>query len=263
MRTDYEYIFLGCSCFAMGCAAQKNEDCLILEQNESIGGEFTEALYTTAVQKPEGKALAFYEELIDRGIMSEESARRGEIHLPAVQVVLNRLALEYHLHILFRTQIIRIEKKEAGYEIEAVCNARILHFTCRKIIDTRSSDFDLIRRHDPQAQCYLAANLHAPHIPHAPWPGTEIRKGFLPGEAFLQMQFPAPSPWNRGLLMKAFEDRPGDYLPLTLLLIPQSHGISCQKIRVETAYGLFIPGCSFGNPVQAWEAGLNEKEAFC
>ena len=263
MRTDYDYIFLGCSCFAMGCAAQKPHDCLILEKDESIGGEFSECLYTTPVQKPTGDGLAFYEELIARGVMTEESAKNGEIHLPAVNVVLNRLALEKQLHILFRIQILNIRQQAEQWEIEAVCNARILHFTCRKIIDTRGTDISLIRQYDPSAQCYLTANLHAPEIPRESCRGMEIRKGFLPREAFLFMPVDQPSPRDRGEMMRRFENRPGDWMNLTLLLISMGYAVSCRPIREKLQNRLFIPGCGFGNPVQAWEAGLNEKEAFC
>ena len=44
MRTEYDSVFLGCSCFAMGCAAQRPEDSLILESGEGFGPEFVDAL---------------------------------------------------------------------------------------------------------------------------------------------------------------------------------------------------------------------------
>ena len=72
-----------------------------------------------------------------------------------------------------------------------------------------------------------------------------------------------PSPRDRGEMMRRFENRPGDWMNLTLLLISMGYAVSCRPIREKLQNRLFIPGCGFGNPVQAWEAGLNEKEAFC
>ena len=35
LRTDYERIFLGSSCFALGCAAQQPKDTLVIESGEA------------------------------------------------------------------------------------------------------------------------------------------------------------------------------------------------------------------------------------
>nr|HML49653.1 hypothetical protein [Clostridia bacterium] len=79
MRTEYDVIFLGSSCFALGCAAQNPGQTLILESGEGLGGEFVDSLTLGRgpVARPEGEAGAFYDELIDRGIASAESLAQG------------------------------------------------------------------------------------------------------------------------------------------------------------------------------------------
>ena len=96
LRTDYDVILLGCSCYAMGRAAGAPDKCLIIESGEGLGGEFIDALRAgdRPVERPLGDGAAFYDELISRGIMDECSAAHGGVHLPAVNVVLNRMALE-------------------------------------------------------------------------------------------------------------------------------------------------------------------------
>ena len=115
---------------------------------------------TAPVERPLGDGAAFYDELISRGIMDECSAAHGGVHLPAVNVVLNRMALERGLNILFRARVFGIRRVQQGYELDAVCNAQTYVFTCRRLVDTRSTDFARIRRLDPDAQFALSANMH-------------------------------------------------------------------------------------------------------
>ena len=85
LRTDYERIFLGSSCFALGCAARQPKDTLIIESGEGFGGEFVDALRADGrpIIRPQGEGAAFYEELKMRGILDDESAaQRGGLYPP-------------------------------------------------------------------------------------------------------------------------------------------------------------------------------------
>lgn len=262
MQKDYRYIFLGASCFALACASQRPDECLILEQGEGLGAEFCDALFSGPVISPVGEGAAFYRECIRRKIMTEESAARGEIHLPAVHMVLNRMALDTGIRILFRTQVIQTEKVEDTIRIQAVCNARILQFACDRIIDTRSGDFAWIRERDPQAHFFLGANLYAPDIPADRIGPCPVRKGFLPGEAFLHMPVRENAVSDRGRLMRIFENRAPCWRRAKLLLVSGTYAVQCLPIRAAEDGCIRIPGAGFGNPFQAWDAGLHETEVF-
>lgn len=263
MRRDYDTMILGCSCFGMGCAAQSPENTLILESGEGFGGEFVDALRACGpIERPVGEASALYDELIARGIMDEASAARGELHLPAVNVVLNRIALEKKLNILFRTRVIAVEKTEKGALVQAVCNAKIYEFTCRRVLDTRSTDFKRIRALDEDAAFGMAANLYVPALPEGDLNGMSVRRGFLPGEAYLTMSVDMPSSGDREKLLSAFANRPVEWKDCRLLQTAPARPVICRPIREETETGFFIPGCGFNDPVSAWAAGLCEKEAL-
>ena len=130
----------------------------MIESGEGFGGEFVDALRadSCAFVRPEGEGAALYDELKSRGTLDDESAVQGRIHLSSVNIILNRWMLEKKVSILFRTRVFDIEKTDMGYEIKCVCNARILTFTCRRLIDTRANDFARIRRYDPHADACIA-----------------------------------------------------------------------------------------------------------
>lgn len=261
MRRDYDTIVLGCSCFGMGCAAQDPENTLIIESTEAFGGEFTDALRECGlIARPEGEAAALYDELIGRGIMDEASAKKGEIHLPAVNIVLNRIALEKKLNILFRTRVIAVN--ESGTELEAVCSAKLYRFTCRRIVDTRQTDHARIRTLDSEAGISFAANLYAPTIPEEKLCGMRVKKGFLPGEAYLVMDVFMPSSGDREALLDRFAGRPAEWKACRLLQTASEYSVRTRPIREKTEKGWFVPGCGFNDPIAAWEAGLTEKEAL-
>ena len=262
MRKEYRFIFLGASCFALACASQRPEECLILEKDEGLGAEFCDALFSGSVIPPSDGGAAFYRDCIGRKIMTEESAARGEIHLPAVHMVLNRMTLDAGLRILFRTQVIHTEKAGDAIRVHAVCNAQILQFACSRIIDTRSGDFSWIRERDPQARFFLGANLYAPEIPADRIGSCPVRKGFLPGEAFLHMPVTKSSVSDRGSLMRIFENRAPCWRRAKLLLVSGTYAVRCRPIRVAEDGCIRIPGAGFGNPFQAWDAGLRETEVF-
>lgn len=264
MKTDYERIFLGSSCFALGCAAGKPAETLILESGEGFGGEFVDALRADSrpILRPQGKAAAFYDELKARGILDDESAAQGKIHLPAVNVVLNRWALEKRISILFRTRVFDIQKRGDGYVLQAVCNASMLTFTCRHLVDTRSNDFAHIRRLDPQARVALGANLQMAVLPDSPLTGLSVAQGFLPGEVYAHMTVEGADIANREALLSTFEKRPAPWLPARLLTVCHALAVWCAPICEQTDKGLFIPGCGFDNPVQAFAAGFEQEVAM-
>ncbi len=263
MRMDYDRIYLGSSCFALGCAAGKPENTLIIESGEGFGGEFVDALRADGrpIVRPSGAGAAFYDELRARGILDDESAAQGRIHLPAVNVVLNRWALEKKLAILFRTRVFDIQKNENGYRLQAVCNARMLTFTCRRLVDTRSSDLERIRRQDPNARFALGANLQMARWTDAPLTGLSVCRGYLPGEAYAHLTVKDAAVGSREALLSAFEKRPSAWLEARLLTVCHALAVWCAPIREQTEKGLYIPGCCFGNPVHAFAAGLTEEEA--
>ncbi len=261
MRTEYDLVFLGCSCYAMGCAAQHPNDCLILESGEGFGPEFVDALRTCGpISRPQGEGAAFYDELIARGVMDENSAARGVLHLPAVNVVLNRMALEKQLNILFRTRVITRRLAAGHVEIDVVCCAQIHTFCCRRIIDTRSTDFTAIKRLDGSARTGVSANICAPVLPDVRMGALTVQPGFLPREAYVTLPVDAPSPRDREALLQAFEARPGCWASARLLQVAPARPIWCHSIRAQSEDGMFIPGCGFADPVSAWAAGLNERE---
>lgn len=262
MRTDYERIYLGSSCFALGCAAEKPENTLIIESGEGFGGEFVDALRADGrpISRPSGKGAAFYDELKARGILDDESAAQGKIHLPAVNVVLNRRALEAGTAILFRTRVFDIQKN-GGYRLRAVCNARVLTFTCQCLVDTRSNDLERIRRLDPNARFALGANLQMANWTDAPLTGLSVCRGYLPGEVYAHLTVKDAAIGNRETLLSAFEQRPSAWLEARLLTVCHALAVWCAPIREQTEKGLYIPGCGFDNPVHAFAAGLTEGAA--
>lgn len=264
MRTDYERIFLGSSCFAMGCAAQDAENSLILETSEALGGEFVDCLRADdrPIVRPAGEGAAFYDELCARGILSDANAARGEIHLPAVNLVLNRIALERGLHMLFRTRPITIARTENGFVVTAVCCARLLTFTCRQLIDTRSTDAARIRALDAEARIALGANLQLEGDIGATMGAFTLKRGYRPGEVFAHYPVQQPSAHDREAMLHAFEQRDAAYLQAKLLIVTPAYAVWCKPIREKTENGWFIPGSGFENPVAAWAAGLTEKEAL-
>ena len=209
LRTDYDVILLGCSCYAMGRAAGAPDKCLIIESGEGLGGEFIDALRAgdRPVERPLGDGAAFYDELISRGIMDECSAAHGGVHLPAVNVVLNRMALERGLNILFRARVFGIRRVQQGYELDAVCNAQTYVFTCRRLVDTRSTDFARIRRLDPDAQFALSANMHIEGEVPSTMGAFKLSRGYLPGEVYAHYAVEQPASGDRERLLSAFEAR--------------------------------------------------------
>jgi len=261
MRKHYERILLGASCFALGCAAQKPDDTLILDSGEVLGAEFVGALRADGNPVLPGKAPAFFDELCARRITSPAAAKAGRLHLPAVGLVLNRLALEAGLHLLMRTRVLNIESAEGGYAVTAVCNARILEFTCEKLVDTRSTDFARIRGLDPAARFALACNLDV-ETDAERMGGLNLVPGFLPGEVFGYLPVDMPARGDLEALLSAFEARPSRFSDARLLRVAPVYAVWCAPVRETTQRGCFIPGSGFANPVQAWNAGLVEKEAF-
>lgn len=266
MRTEYDVIYLGASCFAMGCAARAPEGSLILEAGEGLGPEFVDALYAgkTPITRPEGEGAAFFDELAARGILTAESAARGEVHVPAINLVLNRLALAHGLNMLFHVRPISIARDGDTVSVQAVCNAKLYTFTCRCVVDTRST-FAQVKAHDPAAACALRGNLYVPEGATAEggWDAVTLHKGFLPGEAFLAVPVTGIAPQDMlEAVLRAFEARPAAYLDLRLLTVAHACAVASAGIRQRTETGWYIPGCGFDNPVQAWAAGLAETEVF-
>lgn len=262
MRTEYDTIFLGCSCYALGCAAQRPADSLILEAGEGLGGEFTDALRCGPIARPAGPAEPFYQELLDRGIMTAESAASGRLTLPAVNLVLNRMALERGLHILFHARVIAIRKVETAVAVEMVCNARIYTLRCRRVIDTRYTDAARIRALDANARFGLCAQLDAPALPQDTMNGLRIQPMFLPGDAYACLPVPKPDPHDRETLLRAFEGREDCWLDAKLIRVAHAWAAESRPIREKTAWGWFIPASGFANPVQAYALGLAEQEAM-
>lgn len=262
MRTDYAIIILGNSCFALGYALKHPENTLIIESGEGFGPEFVDALRACSpIQRPESEAAALYDELIERGIMDQESAERGELHMPAVNIVLNRIALEGGVNIRFRTRLIEAVKTDDGVRLTTVCCARMATLTCRMLIDTRSTDYSRIRSLDSSAAFALSANMLVPDGCGEEVNGLRFVKGFLPEEAWIQLPLDdLPSPHDREKLMSAFENRNESAMPMRLLVVAHAWSVECRSIREKTDTGWYIPGCGFGNPVEAFEAGM--KEAF-
>ena len=263
MRTDYDVIFLGSSCFALGCAARNPGQTLVLESGEGLGGEFVDSLTLGrgSVSRPEGEAGALYDELVARGIASPESLAQGRAHVPAIRMVLNRRALERGLNLLFHMRALELAAVEGGARVRAVCNAKIYTFTCRKVVDTRS-DFDRVRALDAGATCALRANLYAPEAARVGWENLTVHPGFLPEEAFLAYPVEPGDALPLEALLAAFERRPAPALDLRLLTVAHAYAVTCRPIREKTPVGWFIPGCGFDNPVQAYAAGLAETEVF-
>lgn len=266
MRTEYDTIYLGSSCFALGCAARSAADSLILEATEGLGGEFVDALYAgrSGMERPQGEGAAFFDELVQRGIMSVESAARGEAHIPAVNLVLNRLVLEKGINLLFHMRVLAIRQEGASRLVDAICNAKLYTFRCKQVIDTRS-DYADVRQKDPSATCALRANMYAPPEPALGngWGNITLHKGFLPGEVFLSMPVEKAShAYMLEAVMRAFEARPDAYMALRMLTVAHAYAVTCRPLREQTASGWYIPGCGFDNPVQALAAGLTEQEVF-
>ena len=264
MRTDYDVIFLGSSCFALGCAARNPEKTLILESGEGLGGEFVDSLSAGQAPslRPEGEAAAFYDDLIARGIASPESLAQGRAHVPAIRMVLNRMVLERGLNLLFHMRVLEQEPAAQGVRVRAVCNAKIYTFTCRRVVDTRS-DFARVRALDAAASCELRANLYAPEAACVGWENLTVHPGFLPEEAFLAYPVErADARLPLEALLSAFERRPAAALDLRILTVAHTYAMRCRPIREKTPCGWFIPGCGNANPVQAFAAGLAETEVF-
>lgn len=266
MRTDYDVIYLGASCFALGCAARAPGDSLILEAGEGLGGEFVDALYAGrgGIARPTGEGGAFFDELVRRGIMTQESAAHGQVHVPAVNLVLNRLVLEKGINLLFHMRVLAVRQDAGAQLIDAVCNAKLYTFRCGRVVDTRS-DYGAVKAVDAQATCALRANLYAPPgMDFGPgWDALTLHPGFLPGEAFLSMPVREARP-ERTLeaMLRAFEARPAAYLALRMLTVAHAYAVTSRPIRERNAHGWYVPGCGFENPVQAWAAGLTETEVF-
>lgn len=264
MRLEYDVIFLGCSCFAMGCAAQRPDQTLILESGEGLGPEFVDALFAgkAPIKRPEGQGAALYDELVARGIMTAESAAKGEVHVPAINLVFNRLALEKKLNILFHMRVIKQACVADGVEVTAACNGKVYTFHCKKVIDTRA-DYTRIKALDSQAQCQLRANMYVEddRLP-SDWDSFTVHVGYLSGETYLAMPVTQTNPPELEAFLQAFERRPAQAYGMRLLTVAHAHAIVCQALRVQNETGWFIPGCGFDNPVQAWAAGLEETEVF-
>lgn len=259
MQKDYETIFLGCSAYAVGAVQAAPQGSLILEAGEGIGGEFVDTLMTGGFLRPQTPgAQAFYDELVARRALSEESARRGEIHLPGVGVVLTRLLRQSRAHVLFRTRVLRVTRREGGFTVQAVCNAKLYEFTCRHLVDTRSDDFERIRSLDPGARFFLCANVGLSAPIEEPWEGMRIQKGFLPGEYFLRMEVPAPAPGDRERFLSRFDARPRPFLPVRLLLLCHAYGVKSRRIGLEEEGQYYLPGCGYENPVDAFAAGESD-----
>ncbi len=264
MRLDYDTVYLGGTCYALSCASRSPEESVVLEAAEGLGGEFVDALFpgVAPVARPVGDAAAFYDELVVRGIMTEDSAAKGEIHMPAVNVVLNRIVNERGIHILFHARVIAIWRDGMACVVETVINGKIYAFRCRQVIDTRI-DIARIKQADPAAKASWRANMLVPEGAPATggWDDLALHKGFLPGESYLSMPCEGTLPPVETLLT-AFERRPAAYMELRLLTLAHAPAITCAPIRERTEFGWFIPGCGFGTFMDAWAAGLSGKEAI-
>lgn len=259
MRRNYETIFLGCSAYAIGAAEANPDGSLILEAGEGLGGEFTDALMTGGFARPQAPgAQALYDELIARRVMSEESAARGEAHLPAVSVVLARRLRESRAHVLFKTRVLGIEGEAGRVVVRAVCNAKLYEFECARVVDTRSDDYARIRALDPTARFFLCAHVGLTAMPEGQWAGARLKRGYLPGEWYLQMETGLPSADDPAQVLRRFDARPSQFMTLRLLLLCHARGVECGRIRVQEPYGEYIPSCGFGNPMDAYAAGEQE-----
>lgn len=256
MQKDYETIFLGCSAYAVGAVQAAPQETLILEAGEDVGGEFVDSLVSGGFVRPQSPgAQAFYDELVARRILSEESARRGEVHLPGVGVMLSRALRESGARVLFKTRVLRVSRQEGGFSVQAVCHAKLYEFTCRQVVDTRSDDFERIRALDPEARFFLCANVGLSAPIEAPWEGMRLQRGFLPGEYFLQMEVDSPASGDRERFLSRFDARPRPFLPVRLLLLCHAYGVKCRRIVLEEEGQYYLPGCGYKNPVDAFAAG--------
>ena len=263
MKRDFDTVIFGCTAFGMGLCARDPENTLILEASSFFGGEFTEALRECGpVRRPEGEAAAFYDECVARGVTDEKAAERGEIHLPAVNVILNRIALEKKMRILFSARVIDALKEGDGVRVRAVCRAQILTFFCRRVIDTRPDDFARVRAFDPGAKFALSANLYAPFLPSDRFGEMRVRRGYLEKEAYLTMPVAFPCEGDREKLLIAFAARPEEWREVKLLHTAQTYAVSSRLIREENETGVYLPGCAFSDPFSAFAAGLCGEEAL-
>ena len=89
MRKDYRFIFLGASCFALACATQRPDECLILEKDEGLGAEFCDALLSGPVNPPAGCKFC------TRCYMATDKCRR--VSPPLVEIAPNHFCACHHL----------------------------------------------------------------------------------------------------------------------------------------------------------------------
>lgn len=262
MENDYDLMIIGSTFAGMGAAYASTGRMLVLESSPQVGYEFINSFNPGKDwNKTElsGVSAALKKELLEREILLEN----GSVHLPAIAPFLYDRIKKDNIPVLLMTDLVNVQIKENGFEVEAYNASGFIKFKTSRILDTT---FNTRIQHTCKPEILsksINAILYNPEEDPTElfmWDETaQLVRGKFPGEVILKLKIRNDADWvsARHQMHKFWAGRPdrirswviaavADYFEMNMKTGPESVGINWN----------ILPSCAYHNPLEAFEMGF-------
>lgn len=268
----------GASLTGLGIAFMNKERALVVERTGQAGSEFIACFrpgdqWDQAFETPAAQQLA--EELKRRNLLVG-----GRISVPAVAPVLFHKIRQEKLQVKMLTEILKIEKNDAGcYDVTLFHASGIHQVRAGAIIDTTAECISSPSYPVPIRAKYVNAMLHCKWKEHqqaashpisfvnieaANKPGhadVQVSEGRFPGERILHYELDVDDDWitARKKVHEAWAKLHEHVKPWTLALIAQTFDIrpAVSELQIDENW-LWLPSAAYANLALAFDAGVKK-----
>ncbi len=135
MKKYYDTVILGATFLGLGAALAKGKDVAVIEKGSLFGAEYVDCFRSAKETEFEPKTMLgqhFFAELKARGLVAEN----GQLYQAPAVYVLSSFLKEKEIDIYMMTEVISIEKTEAGYRITIFNTQGFSTIETKRILDT-------------------------------------------------------------------------------------------------------------------------------
>lgn len=257
---EVDVLILGASFFGASLAMSLNVPCQLIEPKDIAGSDFADCAISNRCCMSEASPLTemFKAELLDRGLLDAE----GQVHIYPLAAVLSEFLLKKKIPVLLSTQVISVNQADDGWTVTLFNGDGFSRVTTRYIIDTTPMGISNRLREKEVYEKYISIPLaFGDGEVSFSGDGVFTRKGLFDNEYYLWLNLSkSDNMAHARQKLVSFLTLHGcelnGYRPAAMASSFWYEYKEKPLMRTVKDHWIWIPSCSFGDPLSALEGGV-------
>lgn len=191
MKKQYQTVILGATYYGLGYLST-HSDCLLLEESQTVGGDFHHSLYPLEEQPAAGRESALGRILTGYGVWTDTGFDLLKASLAAHELAAR--LVEEGREILLDARLVNVKQTETGVAVSFLTCEGLCEVWANRLLDTTVdciSSPESVRCTQKTLNVFTVAQTNTfGETLKAACPGCTVREGFAPDEKLVQ--FPVP-----------------------------------------------------------------------